>query len=147
MVNLDAFHLVKKEGITAIIINNKRILVMKRIALPFLIDSGIWTFIAGRRDRGEAYSKTAYREIFEEAGISKTELVLHKRAKILKIDFKGKRKYYNPLYVFYSKTKKVRKNIENSEYRWATLSEIRNEDKYTNVFSNKKVVERLIDCH
>jgi 8-oxo-dGTP pyrophosphatase MutT (NUDIX family) len=144
MINLDGFHLVKKEGITAIIINKKRVLVMKRIALPFLLDSGIWTFIAGRRERGEPYLRTAYREVFEESGIPKKELVLHRRTRIVKLDIRGKGKYYNPLYVFYSKTKEVRKNIENSEYRWATLSEIRNEKKYTNIFADKGLVERLI---
>ena len=136
---------VEKEGVTTIIINGGRILIMKRISLPFLIHSGIWTFVAGRKERKEGYEETAYREIEEEAGIAREDLRLASRpVRIMKINEKGGTKFHNMLYVFYSRTRRVRKNIENSDYRWATLSEIRGQRRYTNIFADKHSIERII---
>jgi 8-oxo-dGTP pyrophosphatase MutT (NUDIX family) len=148
MVIMDAFgdfRLVKKEGVTAAIISRKGVLVMKRIALPFLIDSGVWTFVAGRKESDETYDETAYREVREETGLAKEDLILRSKYEdVVKIDMKGKTKYHNHFYIFYSKTIDIRKNIENSAYRWAPLSEIQEQKKYTNVFADKQFIEKEI---
>jgi 8-oxo-dGTP pyrophosphatase MutT (NUDIX family) len=148
MVIMEAFgdfRLVKKEGITAVIISRKGVLVMKRIALPFLIDSGVWTFVAGSREKEEKYVETAYREVREETGLDKENLILRSKYEdVVKIDMKSKTKYHNHLYIFYSKTINIRKNIENSAYRWAPLSEIQEQRKYTNVFADKQFIEKEI---
>lgn len=142
----EKFRFVEKEGVTTIIINKGRILVMKRISLPFLIHSGLWTFVAGRKEKGESYEDTAYREVWEEAGIGKESLALaSKPVKIMKVNEKGRTRFNNWLYVFYSRTREVRKNIENSDYRWATLSEIRGQRRYTNIFADKHSIEMLIE--
>jgi 8-oxo-dGTP pyrophosphatase MutT (NUDIX family) len=139
-------HLLKWKGITAIIINNSRMLIMKRRYVPFRISPGIWTFIAGGKKNGERYDETAYREIYEEAGIPKEHLMLFsKHAKIMKFYAYGKKRFYDYLYVFYAKNRKVKRNIENTDHRWASIDEIRNQRKYTNVFANKHLIERLIE--
>ncbi|MGA3020815.1 MAG: NUDIX hydrolase [Candidatus Micrarchaeales archaeon] len=140
------FHLDKRNGITAIIMNRGRVLIMKRTYIPFKISPGIWTFVCGGRKRGERYIETAYREIREEAGIPKKRLrLLSKYDRVMKIDVGMRRKFYDHLYLFYSETREVRRNIENTKHRWARLNEIRNEREYTNVFADKHLIERMIE--
>ncbi len=139
------FKLVRMQGITAIILNSRKVLVMKRLWLPFIIYPGAWTFVAGHKESGESEDETAYREVFEEAGIARADLALAgKYAKVLKIDEKRARKFYNTLYLFRSRTKAVRKNVENTAYRWATLADIRDERLYTNVFANPAFILKVI---
>ncbi len=134
-----------KEGITAVIINDKKLLVLKRISFPFLIYSGLWLFPAGKTKGGEAYDQTSYREIFEETGLRKSDLKLISKYKdVLKIDKKRRIKYYNAVYVFNSKTKYVKLNMENTVYRWASFDDIKNQRKYTNVFADKQFIENVI---
>ncbi len=118
---------------------------MKRLWLPFIVYPGVWTFVAGHREEGESEDETAYREVFEEAGIARADLELAGRyAEVLKIDEKHERKFYNTLYLFRSRTKAVRKNIENTAYRWASLSDIENGRLYTNVFADPKFILKVI---
>jgi putative heme iron utilization protein len=63
----------------------------------------------------------------------------------MKIDVGMRRKFYDHLYLFYSETREVRRNIENTKHRWARLNEIRNEREYTNVFADKHLIERMIE--
>ena len=40
-------------------------LLLKRRNLPFMVDPGIWTFVAGGKKRSESYDDRRYREIEE----------------------------------------------------------------------------------
>lgn len=139
------FKLRKGEGITAIIINNKSVLVMKRIWLPLIMHPGLWLFVAGKKKRGEGADVAAYREIFEETGLGRQDLDLVKKyGKVMKLDPVKRVKFYDILYLFRSKTRRIRKNVENTAHRWASLSDIQAERSYTNVFADKRFIEKVI---
>jgi 8-oxo-dGTP pyrophosphatase MutT (NUDIX family) len=139
------FRMGKGAGVVAILVHKGKVLVMKRIWLPFILHPGIWTFPAGRIDRGESDRKAVYREVLEETGIDKGQLALLGRyPKIMKVDKKGRNASENTVYVFRSKTGRIRMNIENTAYRWATLSDIANERHYTNIFANPAFILKVI---
>jgi|SRR5271157_583589 len=134
-----------RDGVTAIIVNRGRLLVLKRRAIPFTMDPGEWEFVAGSRKRGESHADAAYREVLEETGIPKGRLTLAaKRARVVKTDAKGTFTYSNALYVFCSGSDKVKLNIENSRHRWATYDEIAAHKDYTNVFLNERLILGMI---
>jgi len=68
-IDKNKFRHVQRDGIVAILINNNKVLLLKRRRIPFLTNPGIWFFITGGRKNGEAYIETAYREIMEETGL------------------------------------------------------------------------------
>lgn len=139
------FKLIKNDGITAIIVSNRRVLIMKRIWAPFIVHPGLWLFVAGKKKRNESDDEAAYREVFEETGLGRADLrLLGKRRKVMKIDAKGRKKFYNTLYLFRSRTRRVRMNFENRAYRWASLADIRAENRYTNVFADKWLILKVI---
>lgn len=140
-----------RDGVTAIIVNRGRLLVLKRRAIPFTMDPGEWEFVAGSRKRSESYDDAAYREIEEETGIPRSRLALAaKRARITKTDARKTFTYPNALYVFRSGTGRVRLNIENSRYRWAAYGEIAAHKDYANVFLNERhilgMIRRALDA-
>ncbi|MDE1854856.1 MAG: NUDIX domain-containing protein [Candidatus Micrarchaeota archaeon] len=129
----------------AIIIHGSRVLLLKRVSLPFLSHSGIWTFPAGRGNPGEPSLKTAYREVLEETGLEKIDLsLLSKQIRVTKVDEERKRIIPNKLYVFRSKKSAVRLDYENTDYRWASLADIRDEHLYDNVFADPAFILKVI---
>ncbi len=141
----------KKDGITAVIINGGRLLVLKRRNIPFIMDPGEWEFVAGSIKRGESHDDAAYREAREETGIQKASLTLvEKRDWVVKTDVKRTMRYTNSLYIFRSDTDRVRLNIENSRYRWAEYGEIAEHRYYANVFLNERhilgMIRRALDA-
>ena len=139
------YKLMESNGITAIIIKGRKVLIFKRIWFPFMVHPGIWTFVAGKKERSETYEETAYREVREETGMDKTVLKqIATYDRVAKINPAKKRKHHDALYVFSSKTDKVRLNFENTSYRWASLSDIEDQREYTNIFADKGFIERVI---
>jgi 8-oxo-dGTP pyrophosphatase MutT (NUDIX family) len=135
----------EREGITAVIIHGGRLLVLKRRSIPFILDPGEWEFVAGGRKGREGLDETAYREVLEETGLPREMLVLAaKRGRVVKTDAKRTIAYTNALYIFRSETDRVRLNIENSRYRWATYGEIAGHRDYANVFLNERPILKLI---
>ena len=128
----------------AIIIHRGRILLLKRRSVPFILNPGIWSFLSGGRKRGEPYLCTAYREIEEESGIKIGYLKLLHCGRATLADPRRMLRWSNRLYVFRSRTSKVRLDMENSAYRWATISEIRDHDRYTNVFIDENFILCII---
>jgi 8-oxo-dGTP pyrophosphatase MutT (NUDIX family) len=114
--------LVSKPGATAMIVNRGSVLILKRIRLPFIINPGRWFFVGGAMKRGESPLETAYREIMEETGIEAAELALLSSSTTTVADVGKGLKWPNSLFVFESKTRKVRLNIEHTDYRWVPLS-------------------------
>ena len=144
-MNGGKYRLVRKDGITAIISNRGRLLLMKRRAVPLIVDPGAWSFVSGGRKRRESYDKAAYREIEEETGIARRSLeLLAKRKNIMKFESRRRQRYRNSIYIFCSKTDRVRRNIENSDYRWATFDDVLRQRRYTNVFVNERSILQLI---
>jgi 8-oxo-dGTP pyrophosphatase MutT (NUDIX family) len=139
------FKLLRITGSTAIILNGNRVLLVKRVRLPLLWNAGAWTFVAGKKEKGENHEQTAYREVLEETGLRKSDLVLLRRCgKAVKFVAKNRIRYVDKLFIFRSKTRKVKLNFEHTAYRWASLSDIKNQREYTNLFVDKKSIERAI---
>ncbi len=135
----------RHDGITAIIVSRGRLLLVKRRSFPFITDPGAWTFVAGGKRAEEGYDETAYREIREETGICRDNLrLLTKRKNVMKFESRRRERYSNSLYVLRSKTRKVRLNIENSDYKWAPFDDIMRQRSYTNVFLNERSILELI---
>ncbi len=139
------FKLVRRRGVTAIVINGGRILITKRHWIPFIPHHGFWTFPAGKVERGEKDDAAVYRELREETGLRRTDLeLLGRYARVMKVDLKRKDRVYNTLYAFRSKTRRIRLNFENTGYRWVSASDIEDERLYRNVFANKGLILKVI---
>lgn len=132
------YKLQKHDGIAAIIIYKSRVLLLKRRNLPIILNPGVWSFLFGGRDKKERYLDNAYREIKEEVNIKKSQLKLLYRGKILLKYDKRRIMWPNRLFIFKSSTDKIKLDIENKSYRWASISEIEKEINYTNIFINEE---------
>ncbi|MDE1861084.1 MAG: NUDIX domain-containing protein [Candidatus Micrarchaeota archaeon] len=126
-------------------INRRRILLLKRRNLPFVLNPGVWSLIFGAIESGEDPLETAYREIREETAIPKESLRLVRGPEkvLLRYERKGIM-WYNDLYLFEAKTRRVKLDLENSAYRWASLDEIRKGIKYTNIFISEDLILSII---
>ncbi len=80
------YAMVSRPGVTVVLLNRGRILLLKRISLPFISHPGIWYFVGGARKGRESPLQNAYREVEEEVGITKDELKPLSRSKIVVID-------------------------------------------------------------
>jgi 8-oxo-dGTP pyrophosphatase MutT (NUDIX family) len=130
---------ISADGVACVVINRSKILLLKRRNVPFISNPGIWAFVMGGIERGEDYLETAYREIKEETDIDKKQLTLLYGPKRVNIVYKKKNLMWsNNFYIFRSTTNKVKLDLENSAYRWATFDEIKNSRTYTNIFINEQ---------
>jgi 8-oxo-dGTP pyrophosphatase MutT (NUDIX family) len=136
-----------RDGAKVIIINRKRVLLLKRRNVPFIVNPGIWSFVGGGRDKDETYTETAYREVLEETGIGRHDLELVNRPKkMMLMDVKRPdQRWYNVVFIFLSRTGRVRLDIENAGYRWATTGQLKSGKDFTNEFVDKKGILRMID--
>ena len=134
-----------RPGMTAIIMNKDKVLLLKRRRVPIILNPGIWGFLSGGRDGNEAYINTAYREIREETRIGKDKLtLLSSMYGIYCFDRKRMIKWQNAIFFFRSSTSKVTLDIENRSFRWAPIGDIKEQRMYTNVFCNEaKVLGKL----
>ncbi len=146
MIDLSHYKEVNKDGITAAVVNDGKVLLLKRIWLPFMSFPGIWTFITGGRKEGEEYLDAAYREIEEETKIERKHLKLIARIdNVMLYDPVWKRKKWrNAFFVFSSSKTEVKLDMENRNYRWASMDEIANGKNYTNIFADRVLIEKKI---
>ena len=139
---------VKAEGVAVVILHKKKLLLVKRRNIPFIFNPGIWGFVTGSRKRGEDYAETAYREAEEETGLARSSLLqLRKPMRVWMFDAKKRKKWQNCLFFFSSSTDKIKLNIENSRFRWASLNDLKKGKDYTNIFVDKKrVIKEIEGC-
>lgn len=139
------YRIIKADGIAAIIVNGRKVLLFKRRSLPFLKNAGAWSFILGHKEHGESYLETAYREIEEEAGIGREHLdLLGKGFAVTLFDEKRGIAWRNIMFIFRSDTARIKKDIENAAFRWATTEDIRRRERYTNIFmAEERILKRL----
>lgn len=137
---------VEKDGITAVIINKGKILLLKRRSLPFIVHPGYWSFVSGSRKKGERYLDTAYREIMEETGIDRSKLkTLVKNRDMTLIGHKKDIRWSNKFFIFRSSDRSVRLNLENSGYKWVHLANLKKENRViTDYIADSGVVLGLI---
>lgn len=135
------------DGVCAVLIYRKKVLLIKRHWLPIIRNPNIWSFVFGTREKGDSHESTVYREIEEETGIKKEQLKLVSKPIVTKLfDTKSPSKWwYNHFYVFKSTSSKVRLDLENTGYRWAKFAEIKESKDYTNIFVDKERINRLIE--
>ena len=138
------YRLVKRDGITAVIIHKKKILLLKRRNIPIILNPGIWAYLSGARDGTEKYIDTAYREIHEEVKLERKSLKFLARGKVWMRDEKRGVFWWNYIFYFRSNTERIKLDLENSKYRWAPFSDITNRLNYTNVFINEQPVLSII---
>ena len=137
---------VNADGVAVVILYKRRILLLKRRKIPFIFNPGIWSFVMGSRKRGEQYKETAYRELNEETGLERKSIKqLRKPIKVWMFDAKKNKKWQNYLFFFSSSTDKIKLNMENSGYRWASLNDLKKGKDYTNIFIDKNRVLREIE--
>lgn len=144
MASKSKYKLVRRDGITAIVLFKKKALLLKRRNVPVISNPGIWAFVSGATESGESHISTAYREIEEETGIKKDSLKLVKEYKLLLFEERKRIMWPNQVFIFNSNTWKVKLDWENSDYRWATIDEIVREKRYTNIFINKQLIIKSI---
>ena len=133
------------DGVLCILINRRRLLLLKRLAIPFIINHGVWSFITGKLNKKESYLSAAYREIEEETKITKNHLVLvMKPFRVRLFDVHNGKQWQNTIFIFYSNTRKVALNIENSRFKWSPMDDIANYKEYTNIFCNEKRILKIL---
>jgi 8-oxo-dGTP pyrophosphatase MutT (NUDIX family) len=103
----------------------------------------LWAGISGIIEGNEDPLYRAKREILEETGISEEQITLMRAATQMRIDspqYENHEWLIFP-FLFSVNQPKIRLNWENSEYKWATPSEI---IKYQTVPSLDKVLSSLL---
>lgn len=140
------YRLVENRGINVAILNNEKILLVKRISLPFIIHPGLWAFVSGAKKRNESYLETAFREVEEETCIKRQELKILLNGKSITIkDARRGTKWTNRFFVFGSKGRNIHLNMENTAYKWVSFRELKAEHNITlNYFSNKDAILKSI---
>lgn len=147
MSKLSGYRLQKRDGAVVAIVRGGNVLLLKRRRIPFIANPGLWCLVMGGRSGKESYIENAYREVEEETGIGRSHLMLlAKKNNVRLFDAvrNDKVAWENAFLIFHSDTNEVRKNFENSAFRWATISEIIKEREYTNIFVDKEEITKLI---
>ncbi|MGI0141422.1 MAG: NUDIX domain-containing protein [Candidatus Micrarchaeales archaeon] len=146
MSDTPEYKLVNAQGVTIAIVNNGKILLIKRVNFPLISNPGIWFLVQGGKKRGEDYLNTAYREVQEEVSIGKEHLkLLFEKDDVLMFDaIKKKHMWKNKFYIFHTDAPVVKINYESQAYRWANFSELLEEKEYTNIFIDKEEMLRHI---
>jgi len=141
------FKNIDKNGVSTIILHKGKLLIVKRINLPFLITyPGKWFFVAGKREKGEKFIDTAYREIKEEVKIRKDHLRLLHKSKLILLDHKKGQRWVDKLFVFCSSTDNIILNFEHSQYKWVNLDEFKKIFE-PDIIENRKEILALIRKH
>ncbi|MDE1865854.1 MAG: NUDIX domain-containing protein [Candidatus Micrarchaeota archaeon] len=135
--------LVKKPGATAMLVNGGSILLLKRISIPFIINPGMWFFVGGAIKHGERPIDAAYREIGEETGIMPAELEKVSSISATVSDIRKGLRWRNRLFLFRSRTRRVRLNFEHTTYRWVPLGEL---GKYPELAESVAGYGKLLDA-
>ncbi len=134
---------VSKDGTVSAIINDKKILLVKRVWLPFILAPGKWTMVSGGRNADESYLECALREVHEETGMAGEGLKLISGPMKVYMS-SGNRKWPNMFFIFKARTKSIRLNYENRKYRWASIDDIETGKEYHNVFIRPAPVLRKL---
>ena len=139
---------VKRDGITAVLINKRRILLLKRLNAPLMSHPGRWSFLSGGRDKGERYLQTAYREIFEETKIPAERLTLLDGNSIIVLKDEGKGlKWPNRFFIFRVSSRAVKLNVENTDYKWVSFDQVCNNRDIDKMIYDKGKVFSRVESH
>ena len=128
--------------ITAFIINNNKILILKRSDKVRSM-RGLWSGISGIIENNEIPIKRAKIEILEEVGIKKSKINLIKSIEKIKITSPQYENHEWEVFPFLFETKEteIKLNWENSEHKWINVNELKN---YETVPSLDKILFDLL---
>jgi bis(5'-nucleosidyl)-tetraphosphatase len=110
------------------------IVIFRRVEgeLKFLFlyrSRGVWDFPRGRMEEGERSWQTAFREVREETGLLRSELVMHPNFKVFeKFPYMREGKRIFKVVIFYlaeTSQSRVRISSEHEGYGWFSYSEAR----------------------
>ena len=128
--------------ITAFIINNNKILILKRSDKVRSM-KGLWSGVSGIIENNEIPINRAKIEIFEEVGIKENKINLVKSIEKIKISspqYENQEWEVFP-FLFETKETEIKLNWENSEHKWINVNELRN---YQTVPSLDKILFDLL---
>jgi 8-oxo-dGTP pyrophosphatase MutT (NUDIX family) len=112
----------RRPGVTAVVLNGKRILLLKRISIPFIVNPGMWYFVGGSRKGRESALENAYREIREELSLEKDRLTVVSKMNAVIMDRRKGERWRNRIFIMRSSTREVRLNLEHRGYSWVTFA-------------------------
>ena len=128
--------------ITAFIINNNKILILKRSDKVRSM-KGLWSGVSGIIENNEIPINRAKIEIFEEVGIKENKINLVKSIEKIKISSPQYENHEWEVFPFLFETKEteIKLNWENSEHKWINVNELKN---YETVPSLDKILFDLL---
>ena len=116
------FKTVKREGVTVVLVNKDRVLILRRIWLPFIVNPGFWYFVGGARKDNETPLQNAYREVEEEVGLKRKELKLVYSGRLVVVDKWWRQRWGNQFFIMRAAHQRIRLNLEHTGYRWVSFS-------------------------
>lgn len=129
--------------VTCLLENNGEILILKRSEEVGTYQE-LWGGVAGFVEGNEEPQETAIKEIKEEVGIEKKDLLLVKKEDVIKFtDLYGDKLYEWIVYPFLFHIKdrgKIQIDWEHTEFRWVKPSELK---KYDTVPRFKEIVLKI----
>ena len=128
--------------ITAFIINNNKILILKRSDKVRSM-KGLWSGVSGIIENNEIPINRAKIEIFEEVGIKENKINLVKSIEKIKITSPQYENHEWEVFPFLFETKEteIKLNWENSKHKWINVNELKN---YETVPSLDKILFDLL---
>jgi len=118
--------MVKRDGVTVVILRQNKVLLLKRVWIPFIENPGMWYLVSGAREGNESYLANAYREINEETNIEKSSLKLLYTGEIDVKNLKRKIKWHNAFFVFSTTKATIKLNMEHTSYKWVGIKDFEN---------------------
>ncbi len=128
--------------ITAFIINNNKILILKRSDKVRSM-KGLWSGVSGIIENNEIPINRAKIEVFEEVGIKENKINLVKSIEKIKISSPQYENHEWEVFPFLFETKEteIKLNWENSEHKWINVNKLKN---YETVPSLDKILFDLL---
>ena len=109
-------------AVTSVVMNNGKVLILKKSPRDWNYPNK-WSFCSGYAKEFEAAEETAIREIKEETGLKGRIL---KKGKIFEtIDNKSKKAWIVVPFLCEVKSRNIKLDHENTEYRWISHKEIK----------------------
>ena len=131
----------KTKIVTTFLINSDKILLLKR-SQKVKSMKNLWAGISGIIEGEEKPIKRAEIEIFEEAGIKKSDITLLKEGNKILIESPQYANHQWEVYpfLFSCNKREIKLNWENSDSKWISRNEVNN---FITVPSLEKVLSRL----
>jgi 8-oxo-dGTP pyrophosphatase MutT (NUDIX family) len=141
---MEKLRLVERPGVTAAVVNKGKVLILKRINLPFIVNPGVWSLVAGGLKKGERPIDAAYREVEEETGLGREHLKSLGSCDIFVTDRRRGSRWKNHFFVIQSSKSMIRLNIENRAWKWVGLAQLKRSPELLGPFEDSKRMVAVI---